>query len=144
MDVLDFLGETSRVLLRTFVVIAPLLAWQWVALWARPNRGRGGGLADPTIIAGLIIGVAVLAVILQPEMLTWSAIEDVGGFWDLSLWEFVRLARGMVLHGPDVLLGTIIHDDERRDLRALLALAGTIWLVRVLAVWLAGPPRGTA
>jgi hypothetical protein len=142
MDVLEFLGDASRVLLRTFVVMAPLLAWQWVALWSRPYRGRGAGLADPTIIAGMMIGVAVLAVIMQPETLTWDAIVAVGGFWDLTLMQFIALARGMVLHGPHALLVTLVYDDARRNLHAWVALAVTIWLVRVIAVWLRRPPLG--
>jgi hypothetical protein len=143
MDVLEFLGEAGRVLLRVFIVIAPLLAWQWVALWARPYRRRVGGLADPTIIAGMMVGVAILAVILPSEALTWDAIVSVGGFWDLDLMSFVELARSMVLHGPGALLTTLIYDDERRDLQAWLALAITLWAIRVISVWMAGPPRGT-
>src|SRR5215468_10495718 len=100
MDVLDLLGEVGRVLLRIFIVIAPLLAWQFVALWARPWRRRGGGLTDPTIIAGMMTGIAILAVIMPPEALTWDAIVTVGGFWDLGLWQFIGLAREMVLNGP--------------------------------------------
>jgi hypothetical protein len=143
MDVLEFLGEAGRYALRVFIVIAPLLAWQWVALWGRPYRRRAGGLADPTILAGMMTGFAMLYVIMPVVALNWDAIVDVGGFWDLSLSEFVDLARSMVLHGPGVLLGTMVHDDARRDLRAWLALAAVIWLIRVLGVWLAGPPRGT-
>jgi hypothetical protein len=143
MDVLDYLGAAGRLLLRVFIVIAPLLAWQWVALWARPYRRRSGGLADPTILAGIMAGIAVLAVILPPESLTWDAVVSVGGFWDLELMQFVELARNMVLHGPAALLTTLIVDDARRDLQAWLALACTIWAVRMLAVWLAGPPYGT-
>jgi len=89
MDVLEILGEIGRVLLRVFIVIAPLLAWQWVALWTRPFRRRSGGLADPTVLAGMMVGVAILAVILPPEALTWDAIVTVGGFWDLGLMQFV-------------------------------------------------------
>lgn len=143
MDVLDFLGEAGRVLLRVFIVIAPLLAWQWVALWGRPYRRRAGGLADPTVIAGGMVGIAILAVILPPEMLSWDAIVSIGGSWDLGLTQFVELARSFVVHGPGALLVTLLYDDEQRDLRAWLALAFTLWAVRALAVWLAGPPVGT-
>ncbi len=143
MDILEFLGEAARLLLRAFIVIAPLLAWQWVALWARPYRRRAGGLADPTVLAGIMVGFAVLAVMMPPEALSWDAIADVGGFWDLRLGEFIALARGMVLHGPGILLDTLLYDDPRRDLRAWLALATVLWLVRVVGVWMAGPPHGS-
>ena len=144
MDVIVALGDLGRVLLRAFIVIAPLLAWQFVAIWARPYRRRAGGLADPTVIAGMMVGIAILAVILRPEELTWDAIVDVGGFWDLGLIQFAELARNMVLHGPGALLTALITDDARRDLQAWLALAMTLWLVRVIAVWLSGPPLGGA
>lgn len=144
MDVIDFLGEAGRVLLRVFIVIAPLLAWQWVAIWGRPYRRRNGGLTDPTIIAGMMIGIAILVVILPPVTLTWDAIVSVGGFWDLGLMEFAGLARSMVLHGPGALIAALITDDPERDLQAWLALAMTIWAIRVLAVWLAGPPYGSS
>lgn len=144
MDVLEFLGEVGRVTLRLFIVIAPLLAWQWVALWARPDRRRAGGLADPTILAGMMVGFAILYVILPSQSLNWNAIVDVGAFWDLSLGEFVDLARSMVLHGPGALLWALLYDDPWRDLRAWLALAAVVWLIRMVGVWLAGPPHGSS
>jgi hypothetical protein len=144
MDVLEVLGETGRILLRVFIVIAPLLAWQWVALWGRPYRRRAGGLADPTVIAGAMVGIAILAVILPPETLTWDAIVSVGGFWDLGLTQFVELARSIVVHGPGALLSTLFYDDPQRDLRAWLSLAVTLWAIRVVAVWMAGLPSGTS
>src|SRR5262249_42466516 len=119
------------------------LAWQFVAIWARPWRRRAGGLTDPTIIAGMMVGTGILTVIMPSEHLTWDAIETVGGFWDLSLWQFVGLARSIVLHGPGALLDALINDDPERDLQAWLALAMTLWLVRVIAVWLSGPPHGS-
>lgn len=143
MDVLEFFGEVGRFALRVFIVIAPLLAWQWVALWARPYRRRAGGLADPTILAGMMVGFAILFVIMPARALNWNAIVDVGGFWDLGLSEFVELARGMVMHGPGVLLWTVVHEDPRRDLRAWLALAAAVWLIRMVGVWMAGPPHGS-
>jgi hypothetical protein len=142
MDVFNLLGDLGRILLRTFVVIAPLLAWQFVALWARPWRRRAGGLADPTIIAGMMTGIGILLVILPPESLTWNAIVSVGGFWDLGLWEFADLARGMMVSGPFALLGALVQDDPARDLQAWLGLAMLLWLVRVIAVWLSGPIEG--
>lgn len=141
MDVLQLLGDTGRVLLRVLIVSAPLLAWQFVAIWARPYRRRAGGLADPTIIAGMMVGFAILAVIMPLQVLTWDAIVDVGGFWDLETTQFADLARSMVLHGPGALLDALVTDDARRDLRAWLALAMTLWLLRVIAVWLSGPPE---
>src|SRR3954453_8100453 len=110
MDVIDLLGDIGRVLLRTFIVIAPLLAWQFVALWARPLRRRAGGLGDPTIIAGMMVGIGILAVILPPESLTWTSIVTVGGFWDLYLWQFVDLSRDMVATGPFALVGALVQD----------------------------------
>jgi hypothetical protein len=143
MDVLEVLGEVGHFTLRAFVVVAPLLAWQWVALWARPWRRRAGGLADPTVLAGIMLGIAMLAVILPPEGLTWDAIVSVGGFWDLGLMQFVELARSMAIHGPGALLAALRYDDARRDLQAWLALAVTLWLIRAIGVWMAGPPDGT-
>jgi hypothetical protein len=144
MDVLEFLGEAARYTLRVFIVIAPLLAWQWVALWGRLYRRRAGGLSDPTILAGMMVGFAMLYVIMPPAALNWNAIVDVGGLWDLTLGEFLDLARSMVLHAPNLLFGAVVYDDARRDLRAWLALAAVIWLIRVLGVWLAGPPLGSS
>src|SRR5215475_2927815 len=111
MDVLDLLGDVGRVLLRGFIVIAPLLAWQFVALWARPLRRRAGGLSDSTVIAGMMVGIAILAVILPPEALTWNPIVTVGGYWDLDLWQFIELARSMVANGPFELVDALVQDD---------------------------------
>jgi hypothetical protein len=136
MDVLEFLGEAGRFLLRGLIIIAPLLVWQWVALWSRPFRRRAGGLADPTIIAGMMVGFAMLIVIIPPEALDWDAIVDVGGYWDLSLSDFMDLSRGMVLQAPGALWTVVMYDDPRRDLRAWIALAGMLWLIRVAGVWM--------
>jgi hypothetical protein len=129
MDIFDLLDDAGRIMLRTFIVAAPLLAWQFVALWARPLRRRSGGLADPTIIAGMMVGVATLAVILPSGALTWDGVVMVGGYWDMSLWQFMDLAHGMVVNGPVALLTVLAVDDARRDLQAWLALAMTLWLV---------------
>ncbi len=104
MDIFDLLGDAGRIMLRTFIVAAPLLAWQFVALWARPLRRKSGGLADPTIIAGMMVGVATLAVILPSGALTWDGVVMVGGYWDMSLGQFMDLAHGMVVNGPVALL----------------------------------------
>ncbi|MEJ0019336.1 MAG: hypothetical protein WDN25_22850 [Acetobacteraceae bacterium] len=139
MDVLDLLGDAGRIILRIFVVIAPLLAWQLVAIRVRPWRRRDGGLADPTVMAGMMTGFGILAVSLPPEVLTWNAIVSVGGAWDLGLWQFMDVARETVLGGPGALAAALMHGDAQRDLQAWLALAMTLWLVRVGAVWLSGP-----
>jgi hypothetical protein len=91
----------------------------------------------------MMVGFAILTVILPPEALSWDAIVDVGGFWDLRLGEFIDFARGIVLHGPGALLEVVLYDDPRRDLRAWLVLAGVLWLLRVVGVWMAGPPHGS-
>ncbi|MGA9015428.1 MAG: hypothetical protein WB509_23300 [Acetobacteraceae bacterium] len=142
MDVFDLLGDAGRIVLRTFLVAAPLLAWQFVALWARPLRRRSGGLADPTVIAGMMVGIAILAVILPAEALTWDGAIMVGGYWDMSLWQFMGVAHDMVVNGPVALLTVLMVDDARRDLQAWLGLAMTLWLVRAIAVLLSGPPQG--
>ena len=111
------------------------------------NPGRRGGnwrwrMDDPTIIAGMMVGVATLAVILPSGALTWDGVVMVGGYWDMSLGQFMDLAHGMVVNGPVALLTVLAVDDARRDLQAWLALAMTLWLVRAIAVWLSGPPQG--
>jgi hypothetical protein len=39
-------------------------------------------------------------------------------------------------------MAALIDNDAARDLQAWLALAMTLWWVRVIAVWLAGAPNG--
>ena len=142
MDVLQVFGEAARFALRAFIVLAPLLAWQWIALWSRPWRRRAGGLADPTIIAGMMAGIALLAVSFRPEMLDWNAIVSVGGYWDLDTVGFLGVARNFVLHAPGALLAALEYDDGRRNLQAWLVLALALWLVRAITVLVAGPPYG--
>lgn len=142
MDVLQVIGDLARFALRAFIVLAPLLAWQWIALWARPWRRRAGGLADPTIFAGIMVGIAMLAASFRPEMLDWDGIVAVGGFWDRDTGDFLLFARSFVLHAPAALLAALTFDDWRRDLQAWLVLAVVLWLARALAVWLSQPPFG--
>ena len=142
MDVLQVFGDVGRFALRAFIVLAPLLAWQWIALWSRPWRRRAGGLADPTILAGMMVGIAMLAASFRPQMLDWDGIVSVGGFWDLDTGDFLALARNFVLHAPGALIAALEFDDRRRDLQAWLMLALVLWLARALAVWLARPPFG--
>ena len=142
VDIFALLGDAGRIVLRTFIVAAPLLAWQFVALWARPMRRRSGGLADPTVIAGMMVGVAILVVILPAEALTWQGIVMVDGYWDMGLWQFMSVAHDMVVNGPIALLTELAVDDTQRDLQAWLGLAMTLWLLRAIAVGLAGAPQG--
>jgi hypothetical protein len=142
MDVLQLFGDAARFALRAFIVLAPLLAWQWIALWSRPWRRRAGGLADPTIIAGMMVGIAMLAVSFRPEMLDLDAIVSVGGFWDRDTGDFLALARGFVLHAPAALVAALETDDWRRNLQAWLVLAMALWLARAVVVLVARPPYG--
>lgn len=142
MDVLAILGDAARIALRVFIVLAPLLAWQFVVLWWRPFRRRGGGLLDPTIIAGMMLGVAMLAVLLPAGVLTWDAIVTVNGFWDLHTNEFIPLARDMLANGPGALIEAMRVDDVRGNLETWVSAAMGLWLLRLIVVWLSGPPLG--
>jgi hypothetical protein len=140
MDVLAFLGETGRLLLRVLVVIAPLLVWQWTFTQTRVYRD-GTGPAALTVVASSMVGLAALTALLPDTTMTWDAIVAPGGFWDLSLPEFLWLAAGIARRALPNLLATLQFDDDRSNFQAWLAAAFALWFLRMaIGLLVVGPP----
>jgi len=141
MDVLAVIGATGRLLLGVLAVIAPLLIWQWTIVLARSYRGRPGP-AGLTVAASVMVGIAALAALIPGSILTWDAIAARGGFWELSLREFLSVSVGIARQAIPALQATLQFDDQRRNFQAWLAAAFALWLVRMVLGLVAGPPRG--
>ena len=130
MGVIDTLGDVGRALFGWLIVGLPLLAWQWVVLSSRPGRGSFG-LIDITLIAGAMVGLAGLAVVIPPGALAFDTVVASGGLWDLSLAGFLRRAGVMAARAVPAMIDMLQADDEERDLRVWLSLAGVLWLSRL-------------
>lgn len=137
MDLLDLLGETAHHLFRAIILAAPLLVWQWTLRLTRVARA-GNGLADATVVAGSMIGLAALALLVPPLALTWDAIVHPGGVWDLSLTAFLERALRYLLRTVPALISGITTGDERANVLAWCGMALMIWFIRVIAVALSG------
>ncbi len=137
MDLLAFLGDSAFHLFRAIVLALPLLIWHWTLRLTRRSR-MGNGLADATVIAAAMFGLAALALLVPPLALTWDAIMRPGGVWDLSLLGFLdRALRYLTRTVPALLQGALAGDD-RMDVLAWCGVALLVWILRVVALLLSG------
>ncbi len=133
MDLLDLLGQAAHHLFRAIIVAAPLLLWQGGLRLTRLARA-GNGLADATVVAGAMIGLAALGLLLPPMALTWDAIMSPGGVWDLSLGGFMTRAARYVGRAVPGLVDGMVWGDERANVLAWCGVALLIWVMRVVTV----------
>ena len=141
MDLLAFIGGAGRWLLRALLVIAPLLAWQWTITLGQPYRAKTGAIG-PTLVASTMVGLGALVALLPGTTLTWDAIVTSGGFWDLTVPEFLAVSVDIVRQALPALLATLRFDDERRNVQSWIAAALALWFIRLAIGLIAGPPRG--
>lgn len=137
MDLLDLLGESAFHLFRAIVLAAPLLVWHWTLRLTRQAR-RANGLADATVIAAAMIGLAALALLVPPLALTWDAIMRPAGAWDLSLLAFLDRALRYLSRAVPALLEGVVTGDDRANVLAWCGVALLFWVLRVAALLLSG------
>lgn len=137
MDLLDLLGESAFHLFRAIILAAPLLVWHWTLRLTRLPR-MANGLADGTVIAAAMIGLAALALLVPPLALTWDAIMRPGGAWDLSLVAFLDRALRYLTRAVPTLLQGVVTGDDRANVLAWCGVALLVWVLRVAALLLSG------
>jgi hypothetical protein len=126
MDMLAWMGEAGIFLLRAILVVAPLLVWRWTIAFTSPYR-CGTGSVWPTLAASAMAGLGALAAVMPHTMLTWDAIVSPGGFWDLTLPEFLPVAAGLVRRSLPA-LSEVPRSDNARSL-----FIG--WIAGILVIW---------
>jgi len=141
MDLLDLLGDSAFHLFRAIILAAPLLVWHWTLRLTRRVR-MGNGLADATVIAAAMVGLAALALLVPPLALTWDAIMRPGGVWDLSLMAFLDRALRYLARAVPALLQGVVVGDDRANVLAWCGVALLFWLLRVVALLLSGRVHG--
>lgn len=141
MDVAAFMGEAGHLLLRVLLVIAPLLVWQWTIALGQPYRASAGPVGL-TVAASTMVGLAALAALMPQATLTWDAIVPHGGFWDLTLAEFLSLSFDIMRRAMPALLATLQFDDDQSNFQNWLAMAIALWLIRLAVGLIARPARG--
>ena len=140
MDVLAWMGDAAGVLLRVFLVIAPLLAWQWTFDLAQPWRAKAGPVWL-TPAASILTGLTAFAAVLPHGALTWNGIVAPGGYWDLAMPEFLSRSARLAGEAVPALLDILRFDDHRRNFQVCLAVAAALWGLRLAAVLVIEPSR---
>ena len=130
MTLSDILGDIAHLLLRALLIASPLLVWHWIVLLSRRDRGTNG-IADATIISGVMVGVAALVYLIPGMALTWDAIARPNGVWDLTQGEFEYRALRFAIRAVPELIEALYDTETRHDLAVWLTLAGAIWLIRI-------------
>jgi len=130
MDVLAWMGDAGIFLLRVALVVAPLLLWRWTIALTSPYRA-GTGSIGPTLAASAIAGLVALAATLPNSIFTWDAIVSRGGFWDLTLPEFLAVAAGVVGRAIPALLEVLQSAGARSNFVGWIAAIIVIWSARL-------------
>lgn len=134
MDVLDYLNSAGSAAVGPLLILIPLLLHRWVTDTAAHCEPYGPRRVDNAALAGLILGICVVAVTPLPgEPLSFESVFTAGGPWDIHLEEFGTLVLDRLETGPWRLIERLSVDDERLNLTLGVGLAVALLLVRAAA-----------
>lgn len=124
MDVLELLSSAASYAVGPLLIIVPLLAYRWVTDTAAHWEPYGGFREDNATLAGLLLGVCLVAATPLPgQPLTFDSIFNRGGPWDFGLQDFGALVLDRMGAAPGLLLDRLVLDDERLNLLLGVAMA---------------------
>ena len=138
MDVLDLLSSAASYAVGPLLIIVPLLLYRWVTDSAAHWDLYGAAREDNATLAGLLLGVCLVAVTPLPgEPLGFDAVFNRGGPWDFRLEGFGALVLDRMEAAPGHLLDRLVFDDERWNLTLGVAMAAALLAGRAAAgiVW---------
>lgn len=140
----------------TAILLLPVMAWAWVALWPRPVRPRGVAEVTALVVGCSLVGLLPYLTLMAPGgVWRWGDTSSWGGLVhhflraDYGTLSTGQLSRGVALHvQPALYLGGVAR--QLVGLSALLGAVGFVVAFRgrtgrgfaaaLLATWLlAGP-----
>lgn len=134
MDVLDLLSSAASDAVGPLLIIGPLLLYRWVTDTAAHWDLYGAMREDNATLAGLLLGVCLVAVTPLPgEPLTFDALFNRGGPWDFHIDAFGDLVLDRVATAPGRLLDRLTLDDDRLNLTLGVAMAAALLAGRAIA-----------
>jgi hypothetical protein len=138
MDVLDFLSSAASYAIGPLLIIGPMLLYRWVTDTAAHWDLYGGFREDNATLAGLLLGVCLVAATPLPgQPLSFDSVFNRGGPWDFHLEAFGSLVIDRMEAAPGSLLDRLILDDDRLNLTLGVAMAAALLAGRAIAgvVW---------
>ncbi|PWC52740.1 hypothetical protein [Azospirillum sp. TSO22-1] len=133
MDVLELLSSAASFAVGPLLIIVPLLTYRWVTDTAAHWDLYGGFREDNATLAGLLLGICLVAVTPLPgQPLSFDSVFNRGGPWDFHLEAFGSLVRDRMEVAPGLLLDRLMLDDERLNLTLGLAMAAALLLGRAV------------
>lgn len=138
MDVLDLLSSAASYAIGPLLIIVPLLLYRWVTDTAAHWDLYGASREDNATLAGLLLGVCLVAVTPLPgQPLSFDSVFNRGGPWDFHLETFGALVLDRMEVAPGHLLDRLVFDDERLNLLLGVAMAAALLAGRAIAgvVW---------
>lgn len=138
MDVLDILSSAAAYAIGPLLIIVPLLLYRWVTDTAAHWDLYGGFREDNATLAGLLLGVCLVASTPLPgQPLTFDSVFNRGGPWDIHMEAFGALVIDRMQVAPGFLLDRLILDDERLNLTLGVAMAAALLFGRAVTgvIW---------
>ncbi len=142
MDVLNLLHAAFLLLALPASLALPFLLWLRISDAAHLHHPYGSWRPALATFCGLALGGCMLAAEWQPGSLTFEAVFNDGGRWDLSLVEFAALVMERMGEGPHRLLDVLLTDDPHLNFGLVAMVVATLFAVDVgltLASGLRGP-----
>jgi len=134
MDVLDLLSSAASYAIGPLLIIVPLLLYRWVTDTAAHWDLYGASREDNATLAGLLLGVCLVAATPLPgQPLSVEAVFNRGGPWDFGLEAFGALVLDRMEAAPGYLLERLVFDDERWNLTLGVAMAAALLAGRAIA-----------
>ncbi|HYH37433.1 MAG TPA: hypothetical protein VD860_04360 [Azospirillum sp.] len=131
MDVLELLSSAASFAVGPLLIIVPLLLYRWVTDTAAHWDLYGGFREDNATLAGLLLGICLVAATPLPgQPLSFDSVFNRGGPWDFHLEAFGALVLDRMALAPGFLLDRLLLDDERMNLTLGVAMAAALLLGR--------------
>lgn len=127
MDVLELLSSAASYAIGPLLIIVPLLLYRWVTDSAAHWDLYGGLREDNATLAGLLLGICLVAATPLPgQPLTFDSVFNRGGPWDFHLEAFGSLVLDRMEVAPAYLLDRLLLDDDRLNLTLGVAMAAAL------------------
>jgi len=141
MDVLNLLQSAFFLLVFPVSLVLPFSLWLRVNDAAHLHDPYGSWRPALATFCGLALGGCMLAALWQPGSLSFAAIFEDGGCWNLSITDFAALVMQRMGDGPHRLIEVLLTDDARLNYGVVMMLVATLFAIDV-GLTLASGVRG--
>lgn len=143
MDLLNLAWAWALVVAQPLALVLPVMLWSRISEAAHFHHPYGSWRPALATLAGVSLGLSMVVAMWEPGTLTFSAIFEAEGRWNLSVHDFWTLVMERLADGPHRLLEVLTTDDERWNYTVVVAVVAVLFALDsaiTLVAGFRGPP----